>query len=213
MTAGVMGPGTSDTSGPASQTISRLLLDLKAGDSRAFNELFPLVYDELHQAAQRQRGRWQDDTTLNTSALVHEVYLKLVDQSAPQYQCRSHFMAVASRAMRQILIDYARGKHTAKRGGGRQHVPLADIEAALAGGGDPPEARDEALVALDESLRRLESFDERQSRIVECRFFGHMTIQDTAEALGLSPATVKRGWAMAQAWLYRDLKAALERRS
>ena len=213
MTAGVMGPGTSDASGPASRTISRLLLDLRAGDPRAFDALFPLVYDELHQAAQRQRRRWQDDTTLNTSALVHEVYLRLVDQSAPQYQCRSHFMAVASRAMRQILIDYAKGRHRAKRGGGRQHLPLAEIEAALAGGGDPPEARDEALVALDESLRRLESVDERQSRIVECRFFGDMTIQDTAEALGLSPATVKRGWALAQAWLYRDLKGALARRS
>lgn len=209
----VMNPGTSDKSGSASQTISRLLLDVRAGDSRAFNALFPLVYDELHQAAQRQRRRWQDDTTLNTSALVHEVYLKLVDQSAPQYQCRSHFMAVAAAAMRQILIDYAKGKHRAKRGGGREHLPLAEIEAALAGGGDPAEARDDALVALDESLRRLESVDERQSRIVECRFFGDMTIQDTAEALGLSPATVKRGWALAQAWLYRDIKGALARRS
>jgi RNA polymerase sigma factor (TIGR02999 family) len=112
--------------------------------------------------------------------------------------------------MRQILIDYARRQNAAKRGGGARPIPLHEIEAALKQADDPAEARDEALVALDESLRRLESLDERQGRIVECRFFGGMTIQDTAEALGVSPATVKRSWATAQAWLYRDLKRSLE---
>jgi RNA polymerase sigma factor (TIGR02999 family) len=111
--------------------------------------------------------------------------------------------------MRQILINYAKRMRTAKRGGRSPTIPLHEIEAALKGRGDPAEARDEALAALDDSLRRLESVDDRQCRIVECRFFGGMTIQDTAEALGVSPATVKRSWASAQAWLYRDLKQAL----
>ena len=115
--------------------------------------------------------------------------------------------------MRQILIDYARRKCAAKRGGRLEPRSLNEIEIALGGGADPLEAGSEALVALDESLRRLESLDSTQSRIVECRFFGDMTIQDTAEALGISPATVKRGWAVAKAWLYRDLKQALERSS
>lgn len=192
------------------ETVTLLLEELRAGDQNAFAELFPLIYDELHQAAERQRRRWEGDETLNTTALVHEAYLKLVDQSAPAWQSRAHFLAVASKAMRQILINYAKRKGTAKRGGGSRPVPLHEIAAALKGGGDPAEARDEALAALDDSLRRLESLDERQCRIVECRFFGGMTIQDTAEALGISPATVKRSWGTAQAWLYRDLKQTLE---
>jgi RNA polymerase sigma factor (TIGR02999 family) len=198
-------------SGPRQETVTRLLHELRAGDPSALNDLLPLVYDELHQAAERQRRRWQGDETLNTTALVHEAYLKLVGNPAAGWQGRSHFLAVAAQAMRQILIDYAKGKRTVKRGGGQSPLPLHEIEAVIRGGGDPSEARDEALVALDDSLRRLESLDPRQSRIVECRFFAGMTIQDTAEALGISPATVKRSWAMAQAWLYRDLKQALDR--
>ncbi|HKY61022.1 MAG TPA: sigma-70 family RNA polymerase sigma factor [Gemmatimonadota bacterium] len=198
------------TSGPRQETVTRLLADLRAGDRGAFDDLLPLVYNELHQAAERQRRRWQGDETLNTTSLVHEAYLRLVDQTAPAWQSRAHFLAVASRAMRQILINYAKRKSTAKRGGGSRPVPIHEIETALRQAEDPSEARDEALVALDHSLRRLESLDERQSRIVECRFFGGMTIEDTAEALGISPATVKRSWATAQAWLYRDLKQALE---
>lgn len=192
------------------QTVTRLLHELRAGDRHAFAELLPLVYDELHQLAARQRRRWEGDETLNTTALVHEAYLRLVDQSTPQWWSHPHFLAVASTAMRQILLDYAKRKHAMKRGGERQHVPLHEVETALRGAGDPSEARSEALIALDDSLRRLEKHDRRQSRIVECRFFGGMTIQDTAEALGISPATVKRGWAMAQAWLYRDLKQMRE---
>lgn len=192
------------------QTVTRLLHELRAGDRDAFAQLLPHVYDELHQLAARQRGRWEGDETLNTTALVHEAYLRLVDQSTPQWWSHPHFLAVASTAMRQILLDYAKRKHAAKRGGGYQHVPLHEVEAALRGTGDPSEARSEALIALDDSLRRLEKHDRRQSRIVECRFFGGMTIQDTAEALGISPATVKRGWAMAQAWLYQDLKQMRE---
>jgi RNA polymerase sigma factor (TIGR02999 family) len=204
------GPSLTEASGPRQETVTRLLRQLEAGDRGAFDELFPLVYDDLHQAAERQRRHWEGDETLNTTALVHEAYLRLVDQSAPPWQNRAHFLAVAATAMRQILINYARRQSAAKRGGGTLPIPLHEIEAALKQAEDPAEARDEALVALDESLRRLESLDERQSRIVECRFFGGMTIQDTAEALGVSPATVKRSWATAQAWLYRDLKRSLE---
>ncbi len=199
------------TSRPRQETVTRLLVELRAGDQSAFDELFPLVYDELHQAAERQRRRWEGDETLNTTALVHEAYLRLLGQPSPEWENRAHFLAVASRAMRQILINYAKRKSAAKRGGRTRSVPLHEIEAALREAEDPSEARDEALVALDHSLRHLESLDERQSRIVECRFFGSMTIEDTAEALGISPATVKRSWATAQAWLYRDLKQGRDR--
>jgi RNA polymerase sigma factor (TIGR02999 family) len=192
------------------QSVSRLLQELSAGNRGAFDELFPLVYDELHRIAQQRRRRWEGDETLNTTALVNEAYLRLVDQSAPEWQSRAHFLAVASSAMRQILIDYAKRKRAAKRGGGRPHVALHEIEAALHEAEDASGVRDEVLVALDDALRRLDQRDQRQTRIVECRFFGGMSIEDTAEALGVSPATVKRGWSMAQAWLYRDLKQSVE---
>ena len=194
----------------SSPSISHLLQELRAGDRGAFDELVPLVYDELHRIAERRRRGWEGDETLDTTALVNEVYLKLADQSAPDWRSRAHFLAVASTAMRQILIDYAKRKRTAKRGGRQSHVPLHEIEAALFAGEGRSEACDELLVALDQSLRRLDQRDRRQTRIVECRFFGGMSIEDTAEALGVSPATVKRGWGMAQAWLYRDINRALE---
>jgi RNA polymerase sigma factor (TIGR02999 family) len=192
------------------QTVTRLLQELRAGNRGAFGELLPRVYDELHRLAERQRRRWQGDETLNTTALVHEAYLRLVDQSEPQWSSHPHFLAVAATAMRQILLDYAKRNRAAKRGGRSVRLPLHEVEATMRRAGDPTEAHSEALLALDDSLRRLEQHNRRQSRIVECRFFGGMTIEDTAEALGISPATVSRGWAMAQAWLYRDLKRTLE---
>jgi RNA polymerase sigma factor (TIGR02999 family) len=194
---------------PAQLTVTRLLRELKAGNRQAFSELLPLVYGELHQIAQRHRQHWAGEETLDTTALVHEAYLRLVDQSAPQWQSYPHFLAVASTAIRQILLDYAKRKHAAKRGGGHRRVSLHEIEAALMRSDDLPEARAEALIALDESLHRLEQRDDRQRAIVECRFFGGMTIQDTAQALGVAPATVARGWLLARAWLYRDLKETL----
>lgn len=189
-------------------TVTRLLQAVRASDRGAFDRLFAIVYDDLRRVAAGRRRGWRGDETLDTTALVHEAYLRLVDQTEPRWENRAHFMAVASRAMRQILLDYAKRRSAAKRGGRSAPVPLHDVEAALRGPGDPSEAGSEALIALDESLRRLERHDLRHSRIVECRFFGGMTIEDTAEALGISPATVKRGWAMAQAWLYRDLEGA-----
>ena len=190
----------------SSASLGPLLQELRAGNSAAFGELVPLVYDELHRIAERQRGRWEGDETLDTTALVHEAYLRLADQSAPDWQNRAHFLSVAATAMRQILIDYAKRKRTVKRGGQRPHVALHEIEATLLQGELSSDLSDEVLVALDDSLRRLDQRDHRQMRIVECRFFGGMSIADTAEALGISPATVKRAWGIAQAWLYRDLK-------
>ncbi len=190
--------------------VNRLLQELKAGNREAFAELLPLVYGELHQIAGRQRQQWQGEDTLNTTALVHEAYFRLVDHSSPQWQSYPHFLAVASTAIRQILLDYAKRKHAVKRGGQLQRVPLGEIDTALNVSGNVDDARSATLIALDESLRRLEQHDPRQSRIVECRFFGGMTIQDTATALGIAPATVMRGWVAAKAWLYRDLKQTLE---
>src|SRR5438067_75945 len=194
---------------PPQHTVSRLLDDLRAGDRGAFDALLPLVYRELHELAQRQRRRWEGDETLNTTALVHEAYLRLADQSKAEWSSHAHFLAVAATAMRQILVDYAKRRRAAKREGGRQRVDLHDVETVLRAGGDVAEAQSEVLLALDESLHRLEGHDARQARIVECRFYGGMTVEDTAEALGISTATVKRGWAMAQAWLYRDLTHTL----
>ena len=195
---------------PRSPSVDPLLAELKAGNQAAFDELLPLVYDELHRLAERQRRLWQGDETLNTTALVHEAYLKLAGQSAPEWRSKAHFLRVASIAMRQILIDYAKRKCTARRGGRRPHLPLDELESVLLRAEPSSGAADEILVALDDSLRRLALLDQRQVRIVECRFFGGMTIEDTAEALGISPATVKRSWSVAQAWLYRDLRQAAE---
>lgn len=189
---------------------TELLRAWSHGDGSALDRLMPLVYDELHRLAGRQRNRWTGDETLNTTALVHEAYFRLADQSAPAWQNRAHFLSVAAAAMRQVLIDYSKRKHAAKRGGRSPHLPLHEVETALAQAGTSSDVRDEIFVTLDDSLRRLAQANHRQMRIVECRFFGGMSVEDTAEALGISPATVKRGWSMAQAWLYRDMQEHAE---
>jgi RNA polymerase sigma factor (TIGR02999 family) len=190
------------------ESVTELLQVLRDGDQTAFNALLPLVYDELHRLAGQQRNRWDGDETLDTTALVHEAYFRLADQSAPNWQNKAHFLSVAATAMRQILIDYSKRKRAAKRGGKAPHLSLHDLEPALLQSATAAGVRDDIMVALDESLGRLEQVNRRQMRIVECRFFGGMSVEDTAEALGVSPATVKRGWRMAQAWLYRDLTDA-----
>jgi RNA polymerase sigma factor (TIGR02999 family) len=190
-------------------TVVPLLARARAGERGAVDGLFPLVYDELRRLARAHRRRWQGDETLDTTALVHEAYLRLVDQSSPDWKDRAHFLAVASRAMRHILIDYARARRARKRGGSRERLSVEQMEAALERGSDVSDASAEALVALEEALQRLERQNPRQARIVECRFFGGMTVPETAEALGTSPSTVTRGWAAAQAWLYRDLRETL----
>ena len=187
--------------------VVRLLEELRDGEAAALDELFALLYDELRQLAQRQRRRWRGDETLNTTALVHEAYVKLVGQARIAAESRAHFLALAARAMRHILCNYARDRRTQKRGGGLEHVQL-DESGSDAGRSRFSPEQSEELVALDEALRRLEQVDPRQGRVVECRFFGGLTIEETAAALGVSPRTVKRDWAMAQAWLHRELAAA-----
>ena len=182
------------------------LLDaLARGERDALHTLFPLVYEELRAVARRQRRGWRGDLTLETTALVHEAYLKLVDQARVSAASRAHFLAVAAKAMRQILCNYAMHKRRLKRGGGIEHVPL-DTDADVPEGPDLSDEHTAMLTALDDALRMLETVDRRQAEIVECRFFGGMSIDDTAEALATSPATVKRHWTLARTWLYREMK-------
>ncbi len=190
-------------------TVTRLLEAVRAGNRTALNDLFPLVYKELHALAHRQRRRWQGNYTVNTTALVHEVYLKLVDQHSIDWESRAHFFGVAAQAMRQILIDYVRQQRAQKRGGDAPKVSLDELQDMFGGVLTLTDERSEALLALDEALEKLGQMSERQSRIVECRFFGGMTIEETAAVLGLSTATVKRSWSLAQVWLYQEMQKAL----
>jgi RNA polymerase sigma-70 factor (ECF subfamily) len=175
-----------------------MLARLRAGDRRAADELLPLVYDELHRLASRYLHGERLGHTLQTTALVHEAYLRLINQEQVQAVDRVHFVALAAGAMRHILVDHARSRRTEKRGGGRQRVPLDDAVALF-------ETHSSDLVALDEALNHLARVDERQSRVVECRVFGGLTADETAEALGVSTRTVERDWRHARAWLYRTL--------
>lgn len=190
-------------------TTSVLLEELRGGNPDAADQLFSLVYEELRRVAHAQRRRLEGHATLNTTALVHEAYLKLSGPEELDWESRAHMLSVAARAMRQILIDDARAKSAKKRGGDEVPVTLQVLDLETPGldvSGD----HSDTLIALDESLGRLEEVNERHHRIVECRFFGGMTIPDTAAALGLSSRTVERGWLTARAWLYRDMKLSLE---
>lgn len=187
------------------ETVRRLLQELRAGDSEALDQLFPLVYRELKELARRQRRRWRGDYTLNTTALVHEAYLKLVGQERVEVEGRAHFRALAARAMRHILCDYARERRAHKRGGDLRKLSLDELPALPAAAFT--EERSLVLLSLDDALERLEARDARQARVVECRFFGGLTVEETASALGISPRTVKRDWAVAQAWLHRDMRS------
>jgi RNA polymerase sigma factor (TIGR02999 family) len=186
-------------------TVTNLLRELQTGNRGALGELFPLVYAELRMLAHRQRQRWRGDFTLNTTALVHEAYLKLVDQKELFAASRTHFLGVAAKAMRHILCNYARDRLRKKRGGDLHRLSLTDLETIPAHVTFSVEHA-EVLVALDEALRQLETVHRGLNDIVECRFFGAMSIEDTATALGLSPATVKRRWTLARAWLYRAMQ-------
>ncbi len=191
------------------ENVTQLLEAIDEGNQEAWNALFPLVYNELRAQAQHQRRRWHGDYTLNTTALVHEAYLKLVDQTHAGWNSRAHFLGVAAKAMRHILIDYAKQQQRQKRGGDQQRVDLDPIQQAAAQTYGPLSLEQaEEVLHLNTALQRLTQINERQGRVVECRFFGGMTIPDTAEALGISPATVKRDWLLAQTWLYHHLKQA-----
>jgi RNA polymerase sigma factor (TIGR02999 family) len=189
-------------------TISRLLERAGNSEREAIGALVGILYEELRGLAHRQRLRWRGDDTLGTTALVHEAYLKLVKQERITTQSRAHFLALASMAMRHILSNYAEQRRTRKRGGGLERVVVSELDAPGAEQAAVAEAED-ILAGMDGALCRLETTHARSCRVVECRFYGGMTVEETATALGVSPRTVKREWAFAQAWLKRELKAAI----
>ena len=170
----------------------------REGDREALEELMPLVYDELRRLARHYLRQERSDHTLQSTALVHEAYLRLAGGNAPNWQNRAHFFGVAAHIMRQILVEHARGRGAAKRGGNALRL---EIDEALV----LPQQIDVDVVALDKALNELSEMDAQQGRIVELRFFGGLTIEDTSEVLGISPATVKRDWVTARAWLYRAM--------
>jgi len=182
----------------SSQPVSELLVRWKRGEQDALEVLLPLVYDELRRLAHHHLRGERAGHTLRSTALVHEAYLRLADQEPLRLDNRAHFFAVASHLMRQILVDYARKHHAAKRGANNLTLTL-DEAVAL------PKKRNLHLVALDDALNGLAALDARQSQIVELRFFGGLSIDETSEVLGVSPATVKREWNSARAWLYREM--------
>lgn len=179
---------------------SRLLVAARGGDRDAFDLLYSRVYAELRQIAHVRLRRHQPNQTLNTTALVHEAYLKLVDHAGASVADRAHFLALASRAMRFVLVDHARARRMQKRGGGQADVPLDRIQVAA----DEPVAD---LLALDQALDRLHRVSDRQGRLVEYRFFGGLEYEEIAEVMGLSVRTVKRDWVKARTWLYTYMQA------
>ncbi len=181
---------------PASQNVTQLLLAWGLGDEAARDELIPLVYDTLHRIARHHLRGERGGHTLQTTALINEAYLKLVEQSV-SWQSRAHFFGIAARLMRQILVDHARARQRLKRGGDRQQISLAAVEGAQGQAAD--------LLALDEALETLTEVDPQGSRIVELRFFGGLTIEETAQVMGISTPTVERGWRAARAWLQTEL--------
>jgi RNA polymerase sigma-70 factor (ECF subfamily) len=180
------------------QKVTGLLLSWRQGDAAALDRLTPLVYDELRRVARRHLRREAPGHSLQATALVHEVYLRLVDVDRMTLKNRTHFFAVAARLMRQILVDHARRKRADKRGGGVTMMSLDDVSPVAQGSGVD-------VLALDEALDALSSFDARQCRVVELRFFAGLSVDEAAEALDVSTATVEREWAMAKAWLHRRL--------
>lgn len=178
--------------------ITQALIELAHGDTGAHDRLFPLVYDSLRDLARRELRRERPDHTLSATALVHEAYLKLVQLDRIDWKGRAHFFGVCAPVMRQVLISHARSRNAVKRGAGAVKLPLADALAVA-------EERPDELVALDEALTRLEALSPRQARVVEARFFAGMSVEETAAALDISPATVKREWTAARAWLNREL--------
>jgi RNA polymerase sigma factor (TIGR02999 family) len=186
--------------GPESSSpVTDLLVRWRSGDQYALDALMPLVYDELRRLAQHYLRRERSDHTLQSTALVHEAYMCLAGQSPPAWQNRAHFFGIAARIMRQILVEHARGRNADKRGGHALRIELDD-SLALA------QQDDVDVIALDQALQQLSELDAQQGRIVELRFFAGLTIEDTSEVLGISPATVKRDWVTARAWLFRAMK-------
>jgi RNA polymerase sigma factor (TIGR02999 family) len=182
-----------------SSGVTQLLVDWSNGDQEALNRLFPLVYAELRRQAGRYLRRERVGHTLQTTALIHEAYVRLVDQRSVRWENRTHFFAVAAQLMRRILVDHARGRRRAKRGGALARVPLDEALVVAAG------QLNVDVLALDEALTKLMAIDLRQSQVVELRFFSGLSIEETAAVLNVSPATVKNDWNIAKAWLRREM--------
>ncbi|MCI0488009.1 MAG: sigma-70 family RNA polymerase sigma factor [Blastocatellia bacterium] len=179
-------------------TITQLLIKWRNGDKAALDELMPQVYDELRRLANHYLRQERPDHTLQATALVHEAYLRLVGENEIDWQNRAHFFGIAAVRMRQILVEHARSRQAAKRGGGDYRLSLGEADLLA-------EKRDVNLLALDDALERLEALDPQKSRIIELRYFGGLTIEETSEALRISPSTVKRDWSMARAWLRSEI--------
>ena len=187
-----------DLTAPGDESITDLLLRLGRGDGEAMDRLYPLVYEQIRRIAHRRMRAERPGHTLGTTGLVHETYLRLVDQTRVEWHDRAQFYALAARAMRRVLVDYARRYRTLQRGGGLRRVPLTE-DAALT-------ERGETLLALDEALERLAALNGRLGQVVECRYFAGLTEDETAEVLGVTTRTVQRDWAKARGWLYLELR-------
>ena len=199
MNSRVSHPGrTSTLAEPHSISVTDLLIRARSGDSSALANVFPLIYQELRGLAEQQMGNEPTGHTLSPTALVHEAYMRLIDYTRMEWTGRAHFMAVAATAMRRILVDHARGQRSLKRGGTLRRISIDAIQLGT-------DDQVELLLALDTALDRLKEHNARQAQVVECRFFGGMTEEETAEALGVGLRTVKRDWARAKSWLYREL--------
>jgi RNA polymerase sigma-70 factor, ECF subfamily len=183
---------------PLPEDVTGLLLDWGNGNQAALDKLMPLVYEELHRLAHQYMGRERPEHTLQTSALLNEAYLRLVDQKSVRWQNRAQFFGIAAKLMRQILVDHARQRQRVKRGGVNRPVPLDEAIVVLPG-------RASEMIALDEALETLADVDKRKSDILELRFFGGLSIEETAKTLGVSPGTVMRDWTLAKAWLQKEL--------
>jgi RNA polymerase sigma factor (TIGR02999 family) len=200
----IMSPsGKLPDSNPPPPDVTPLLLAWGNGDESAGEQLLPAVYAELHRQAARAMRREAGEHTLQATALVHEAYLRLVDQRRIEWRNRAQFFGVAAQTMRRILVDHARGQHAAKRGGGMQQITFSEANQPAAADSD----NSVDVLALHDALDRLAALDPEQARLVELRYFGGLNIEETAESLGVSPATVKREWAVARAWLRRELSA------
>jgi RNA polymerase sigma factor (TIGR02999 family) len=187
--------------------VTQLLLRWRAGDEAALAALLPLVYEELRSLARRHLRHERGSHTLQRTALVHEAFLRIVDQKQVDWESRTQFYGIASQMMRRVLVDHARRRSAAKRGDGAPHV---DLDAVLQDEGEdlPPGRQAEIdFAAIDDALKRLEALDPQQGKLVELRFFGGLSIKETADVIGVSPATVKREWAIARAWLQREIMA------
>jgi len=178
--------------------VTQLLARWRSGDQQALDALMPLVYDELRRLARHHLRMERSDHTLQSTALVHEAYMRLAGRSSPEWQNRAHFFGIAAHLMRQILVEHARGRDAAKRGGGATRLTLDESLVSS-------QQKDVDVIVLDKALQELTQLDAQQGRIVELRFFAGLTIEDTSEVLGISPATVKRDWVTARAWLFRAM--------